>query len=106
MAILNKALDKNRNLNHILKSIIHLIFLYLYITFYTCSIINYYLIYFYFSITNNIQKSERLNNIIAKICWLIAILNIFGKAFKFIITNQIIYFAKTYHFLHQNHFNA
>lgn len=66
IAIFNKALSKDNIPNRIFKSIIDLIFPYLYVIFNIYLLIDYYFNYFYFSITSFFQNLEKSNYIIAK----------------------------------------
>lgn len=78
----------------------------IYISFTTCLLTGYCLIYFCLSITIVLQKLRKLNYTIAKAYQPIALLNFIKKALEFIIAKRMSYFAKTYGFLPPNHFRA
>lgn len=88
IAISNKVLGKEKFFNHILKSIIDLIFPYRYIIFNTCWSTGNCPTHLQLSITVVFQKPRKFDYTITKSYWLITFLNTIKKTLEFIIETR------------------
>lgn len=105
-SISKKTPGEDNIFNLILKLFIDSLLLHLYQIFNKCINTGFCPTHFWFSITLVFCKPGKPDYTIAKVYRLIALLNMLGKAFEFILAKKITYLAKTYGLLPHNHFSA